>query len=322
MDEVKTAPPENVRLSPKIVWGVLAVMFLLALCYPLINIGLKDSPPMTFAAMRAALAGVALLLIAQYQRRPTIKEKGLWASVIVIGVFATSVGFFGMFYGGARVSPGLATVISNTQPLIAAILAWWALDDRLQPKQRWGLLAGFCGVVLIGLPTLSGNESQTIGIAAILFAALGIAISNIVLCRLAGRIDVLRATGWQLLIGSVPLGLLAASTEDVYSITWSASFTVVLLTLSLLGTAAPFVWWFALLQHARLNQLNAFTFITPILALIMGMLFFAETIPAIAVIGIGLSLVGIYWVNGVSPAADVIKNTVSDQTRERQSRAS
>ncbi len=299
MIKARKTTVDNPNLSPKIVFGALIVMFLYALCYPLINVGLSASPPMTFAAMRAALAGVVLLLIAQYQKRPPIEGKGLWASVAVVGVLATGVGFFGMFFGGARVSPGLATVISNTQPLIAAALAWWLLNDRLQMTQRWGLLAGFAGVLLIGFPTVSGNESQTVGIAVIVLGAVGIAISNIMLSRLAGRIDIVRATGWQLMIGSLPLGLLAVSTEDISTISWSPSFMAVLVALSLLGTAAAFVLWFALLQYAPLNRLNAFTFLTPILALIMGMLFFSETIPFIAMIGIGFCLVGIYWVNNV-----------------------
>ncbi len=58
------------RLS--VALGATLVMFLWALCFPLITIGLNDSPPMFFAANRALLSGSVLLVIAQLLGRPAI----------------------------------------------------------------------------------------------------------------------------------------------------------------------------------------------------------------------------------------------------------
>ena len=87
--------------------------------------------------------------------------------------------------------------------------------------------------------------------------------------------------------------------------------------LSLLGTAAPYVLWFALLQKASLNKLNSFTFITPILALLLGMMFFAETIPTLAFFGIGLSLTGVYWVNKARPVALLTQSVGPSETHAK-----
>ena len=43
---------------------LLLVMFLWALCFPLISIGLITSPPLYFAALRALVAGASLLVVA------------------------------------------------------------------------------------------------------------------------------------------------------------------------------------------------------------------------------------------------------------------
>ena len=283
--------------------GAVVVMFLWALCFPLIRIGLDATPPMTFATLRALVSGVALLLVAQVLQRPPITGRSRWAGVIVVGLTATSVGFFGMFYGGGRLSPGLATVIANTQPLIAAVLAWGVLDEQLSPIQRLGLGAGFGGIVLIGAPGLFGSESQLVGFLLITAAALGIAVSNVVLKRLAGQVDPIRAMGWQLVIGSVPLGALAVAIESPSNIAWSAGFVINLMVLSVVGTAAAFWLWFSLLRRASLSQLNVYTFLTPVFGLVMGGVFFAEQIHASAYIGIGLSLLGIVWVNRTAKAS-------------------
>ncbi len=292
-EPVDTDAPGTDRVPISVALGAIVVMFLWAVCFPLISVGLADSPPMAFAALRAALSGGVLIAAAEWLGRPAIADRSQWGSLVLVGLTATSLGFFGMFYGGARVSPGLATVIANTQPLIAAVLAWGFLNEHLSALQRWGLAGGFGGIVLIGAPGLSGTDSQLLGIVFILIAALGIAVSNVALKRLAGRVDILRGMGWQLLIGAVPLAVLAATIEDIGSINWSGRFVVVLAVLSVLGTSAAFVLWFALLRRSRLSQLNVFTFLTPIFGLIMGVVFFAEQLHALELAGIGLSLLGI-----------------------------
>lgn len=289
--------PSATRMPLSVMAGTVLVMFLWALCFPLISVGLSASPPMAFAALRAVFAGAVLLMVAQWLGRPAIQGTGNWAGVVLVGLAATSLGFFGMFYGDARVSPGLATVIANTQPLIAAVLARGLLNEHLRAIQRYGLMVGFGGIVLIGVPNLSGSDSQMLGIGFILLGAVGIAVSNVALKRLAGRVDNLRAMGWQLVIGSVPLGVLALATENPASINWTLPFLLSLTTLSVIGTAAAFALWFSLLRRETLSRLNVFTFLTPIFGLVIGMVFFAEQVQSVEMVGIGLSLLGIYWVS-------------------------
>lgn len=289
--------PSATRMPLSVMAGTVLVMFLWALCFPLISVGLSASPPMAFAALRAVFAGAVLLMVAQWLGRPAIQGTGNWAGVVLVGLAATSLGFFGMFYGGARVSPGVATVIANTQPLIAAVLARGLLNEHLRAIQRCGLTVGFGGIVLIGVPNLSGSDSQMLGIGFILLGAVGIAVSNVALKRLAGRVDNLRAMGWQLVIGSVPLGVLALATENPASINWTLPFLLSLIALSVIGTAAAFALWFSLLRRETLSRLNVFTFLTPIFGLVIGMVFFAEQVQSVEMVGIGLSLLGIYWVS-------------------------
>jgi len=289
------------RLPLRLTWGAALTMFLWALCFPLISVGLAESPPMFFAALRAALSGVVLLAVAQWLGRPPVRGSIVWAEIVLVALTATSLGFFGMFYGGERVSPGVATVLSNTQPLIAAALARLALDEHLMPLQWCGLFVGFSGIVLVGISGVTMSDVHLVGVASISLGALGIAISNVALKRLGGRVDVLQAMGWQLLIGAGPLAALALLTEDGGGIVWSAHFFVILVVLSLLGTSAAFVLWFWLLERASLSRLNAFSFLTPIFGLLMGGLFFGERLSGLAIAGVVLSLLGIHAVNRASP---------------------
>ena len=97
------------------------VMLGWAICYPMITLSEPYAPIMLTATLRAVFAGILLIVVAVLFKRPVPKTLRDFVYILAIGLTATSLGFWGMFYAGTLVAPGLATVISNTQPLIAAV---------------------------------------------------------------------------------------------------------------------------------------------------------------------------------------------------------
>ena len=278
---------------------IITVMLLWALCFPLITLGLPYAPHLTFASIRAFLAGIMLLIPALILKRPQPRGLKIWLSLIGVGLGATTLGFFGMFHASEFVSPGIATVIANTQPLMAAVLASIFLKEYLNTCGKAGLAISFLGIILIALPALFTDTAgrYTLGIFYILLAALGITVSNVLIRRIAGNVDALSAMGWQLVIGSMFLAALAVSSEDVTAITWNVQFIASLLGLALPGTALAYWLWYRTLGKVELNRANAFSFLVPVFGLTMGILFFQETIENIAAAGIVLIILGIIMVN-------------------------
>jgi len=227
--------------------------------------------------------------------------KGLrvWVSLAAIGIGATTLGFIGMFHAAEFVSPGLATVIANTQPLMAAVLGHFFLREHLNVHGMIGLSLGFVGIVLIAAPALiSGAASgYPLGIAYLILAAAGITVSNVMIKGMAGALDPLVAMGWQLVLGSIPLAVIALSTEQVTTINWSGQFLFSLFGLSVFGTALVYWLWCAILRNTELNRANAFSFLVPIFGLTMGVGFYGERLDWTAIIGIILTLMGIFQIN-------------------------
>jgi len=278
--------------------GLVLVMFLWAVCFPLIIIGIEYSPHLTFAAIRALLSGGALLAMAFVLGHPLPHDVKDWLALAVIGFGATTLGFFGMFHAAEFVSPGIATVIASTQPLMAALLAHWFLGERLSIRGQAGLVLGFLGIVLISVPQLSagGGDAFRIGIAYIVVSAIGITVSNVVIKKIATRIDPLMAMGWQLVIGGIPLAVIAAATEDPTAVRWTVEFLGSLVGISLAGTALAYWIWCKVLKSVELSHANAFTFLVPVFGLGMGVGFYREQLPTVAIAGIALTLLGIYLV--------------------------
>lgn len=295
--------PTGIDDSSALSLGTIALLvlvaFLWALCFPLINLGLGSAPPLTFAGLRAIIAGVVLVVIAFLLRRPVPRSGRIWSGLVLVGLSATSLGFFGMFIGGGLVAPGLATVIENTQPLITTVLAWMILGEALGPGRRFGLALGFTGILLIALPrllNLEGADSPN-GIIYLLGGACGVALANVLLKCLAGRADPLMVVGWQLLIGSLPLLVAGHITEGgISSVYWGRDLLFALLTLSLLGTALASLLWFVLLRRAALGRLTTFSFLTPVFGMALGMTLFGERLGGFEILGITVALFGVWKV--------------------------
>ena len=66
----------------------------------------------------------------------------IWGWICLAGLGMTGLGYFGMFHAAEFVAPGPATVIANTQPIIAGILAYVLLGERLAARGRLGMLIG------------------------------------------------------------------------------------------------------------------------------------------------------------------------------------
>jgi drug/metabolite transporter (DMT)-like permease len=299
-----TAPPLDARLQDPPHAGVLApgdvawmtlVALLWAICFPFIVIGLPDAPPLLFAALRALLAGVLLLAWAMCLRsqRPVRLKPADLVSLGFIGLSFTAMGFGGMFLGAGQLSPGLATVLASTQPLIAAVMAAVFLGEVLRIRVVLGLLTGFCGVLVLSVPGLGdGNPGYLSGVAWVMVAAIGTAAGNVWLKRMAGG-PALLPMAVQLLIGALLLLLASVLAGETWQVQWTSGFTGSLLALSVLATAWMIVLWYRLLARAPLNRLNVFTFLTPAFGLGIGYLFFDERMSPFQLSGIAVILIGI-----------------------------
>lgn len=278
---------------------IVFVMFLWSICFPLITLGLEFAPHLTFAAIRAFIAGVTLLVIAFILNRSLPKDLKIWIILALVGLGATTLGFLGMFHASEFVSPGIATVVSNAQPLMASLLAFFILGEYLDTRGKLGMLLGFLGIVFIALPGLLSNSGTTylIGIGYILLSASGITISNVLIRHIASQIDALTAMGLQLILGGFFLALIALVTEDPSTIDWSPAFLFSLLGLSLPGTALAYWLWCHVLKKTELNRANVFSFLVPIFGLAIGMAFYEETYGLVILAGIALILTGIILVN-------------------------
>ncbi|POH72565.1 DMT family transporter [Arthrobacter glacialis] len=238
-------------------------------CFLAISVGLKDAPLLWFAALRALIAGAALLMAAGFRREPTPRGARTWILITVMGIVNVSVAFGAMFGGLAGLSTGAASVLANAQPLLIVLPAWWIYKERISARTLAALGAGFVGLLAVALPGGIGTGAW-LSITAALAITAGTLISRQV------KANVLPVIGWHFLIGGVILALVAGLTEGAPAINWSARFIGILLYVSLVGTAAAFLGWFTEVQHCRLDAVSAWTFLVPVFGILLSIVVLEE----------------------------------------------
>ena len=258
-------------------------------CFVGIQIGLRDAPVLWFAALRAILAGVALLAVAGVQHRPVPSGVRAWGLITVLGLVNVTVAFAAMFGGVAGLATGTAAVLSNAQPLLILLPASWLYGEAVSGRTAGALVVGFTGLLLVALPEGGGS-----GAALSLLAAVAITAGTLLARRLGG-IDVVVAAGWHFVIGGAGLVVLAAAVEWAPVIAWTPRFVAALAFLALVGTAATTVVWFIEAGRSRLDILTAWTFLTPVFGIILAAVVFGERPAGWTAVGL-VAVLAAMWV--------------------------
>lgn len=217
----------------------LAVVAVWGTNFVVIRWGLAELPPLAFAALRFALSSLPLL---PFIARPAVPWRTLAAFGVLLGV-----GQFGLLFLAMRadISPGLASLVIQTQVFFTIGLALLLRGERLRPLQGLGFALALAGMGLIASrvgATAGASGVSAWGLLLVLAAALSWAAANLV-ARSAGRVDALGFMVWSSLAAVPPLAGLSLATEGGPAVLGAA-----------LAAASP-VAWAAVLWQAAGNTL-------------------------------------------------------------------
>jgi drug/metabolite transporter (DMT)-like permease len=244
-------------------------------------LGLQSIPPLLLMGTRSIAAGAILLAIEQV-RRPGFPSGRAWACASVSGLLLF-VGCHGtLAYAQQYVSSGLAAVMLATVPFWIVLLNVSAPSDpRAKVLTFAGLLPGLAGVALIAWPEDSGAPAaiDPLMLLLLLASAFFWAAGSLLSQRQQAATSAIALAGMQLVCGGAALlvgsglggELRAFSPGNVSAISW-AGLSYLIGAGSVIGFTA-YMW---LLDHAPGPLVATYTFVNPIIAVILGWRFLDE----------------------------------------------
>jgi drug/metabolite transporter (DMT)-like permease len=277
------------------------VVFLLLCCiwgstWLFIKLGLRDLPPVSFAAVRFVLASAVLFGVVAARRIKLPRTAREWALIAVTGVLAFTLNYGLLFWGEQHVSSGLAALLQATIPVFGMLIAHAYLPgERLTTARMAGALLGVAGVGLIFSNQMeAGGALAAWGSAAIVAGAACVAYANVLVKARGGAFDPAVLAAGQMLCGLVPLLAFGLAFEgNPFKFRWTTLAVVSLLYLTLVGSVAAFLLYYWLVRRIDVTKTMLIPLVTPLAAVVLGMLVLGERLTWRTLAGGALIMAGI-----------------------------
>jgi drug/metabolite transporter (DMT)-like permease len=181
---------------------------------------------------------------------------------------------------------GKVAMLVYTMPFWLLLMAWVFLGERLRGFQWFAVALAFAGLLLILSPwRLHGVASSLIAVGAGFFWAASAVAAKVLHKR--HPIDLLSLTAWQMLLGSLPLALIAALTYTGGPV-WSTSFIWGLAYSVVFSSALAWVLWLYILRSMPAGNAGIGTLAIPAMVVISAWLLLGERPGASEAIGMAL----------------------------------
>jgi drug/metabolite transporter (DMT)-like permease len=261
-----------------------------------VKLALRGLSPSQVVLGQLALGAVVLLITVAVRRQSLPHASREWVYLAGMAVLANIAPYLLFSWSEQRISSGLAGALSGTTPLLTLLLARAFGVGRLTPPRVLGLVLGLAGVVFLAAPWHDG--SRAVSLAGVL-AALGAAAcyaGSYVYARLLltnRGMEPLVLAAAQLTLGAVLLGA-AVPWIGRQPITLNSSVVLSVVALGVLSTGIAYVLNYRLIQDEGPTAASMTNYLTPVVAVLLGIAFVDERLSWNLVIGTAMILVGLW----------------------------
>ena len=249
--------------------------------------GLLSLNSIGVAFMRGAIGGATLLMYCLATKTKLPNKLREWGHIAVVAMLLNAIPGYLFAVGETHVSSVMAGLLNATTPLMTVlVISVGFREQKIDRNQGLGVFIGFCGIILVtgAFSGLSSNSWR--GVIELLGATLCYGISFPYSKR---YVNVLNYSPRSLAATQVSISaLLLAPFALIHGVThapWSAKSIWGIIVLGALGTGFAYIWNFRNVRLAGSLIASTVTFITPVVATILGIWLLHESFKVTQVIG-------------------------------------
>jgi len=286
-------------------WQFILMMTIMvvvwACAFPFIKIALDDLSFINLAIMRFLVVCIVLIaiLMSQPKRFSPLQKKDI-LPIFLLGFFGVMVYHLGLNYGEQYISPGAASLIIATIPVIIVILAVMFLKEKLTLKKLSGITLALCGVLIIsfwGTRNASIEINYIFGALGVFIAAFMGALYTVAGKKLLERYTALSLTVYAMLLGSIGL-LPFLSTSLIEEVTtMSTNSLIAIIFLGVCSTVVGYIIWYVALELKTASEVSVYLYGIPVISTILSYILFGDEITFLFVFGGVLVITGLAIVN-------------------------
>jgi drug/metabolite transporter (DMT)-like permease len=295
--------------------SITLLMAIWAINFLVVKIGLRHLPALAFASFRIVAAGLFMLAIAPLCRLlpmfrhthpplaprhlPLLRDYFIFA---YLGLFGVSINQFCFTLGLRYTNVTHSSIIVGMAPIYTLTLAVLLRLEKPTWRKATGMAIAFTGVAILASCTGMAHHSPTLlGDAITICGSLGFAMYVVLGKRVAAKYDPLTMTTWNFIFGALivlPIALHEAAAIHLLQ-TWRdlpwQSWACVAFT-ALFSSVLAYLFYFWLLRYLEASQLASFSYLLPVSASALSILFLGERGSYFELLGGALALLGVYWI--------------------------
>lgn len=291
------SPQDHHRL--RIVIGFAIVSTVWGSTWLAIKIGLETLPPFLAAGLRFMVASCILFVIIRLRGLTIPFTADAKKTYCAIGILSFSFPFALVYWGEQFIPSSLGSILFGSFPFVVAVLFHYRSNEKMDRFKVLGTVFGFGGIVVIFAPGISWIGGMgTIGMFTVMVAVVLQAYALIPIKRYGAGISpfVMNFVGMTLCM--IFLLILSAIFERDAHVVITMRALGSIVYLAIFGSVIAFVTYYWLLKHMDAVYLSLSSFISPIVAVILGAVLLGESLPPTVLAGASLVLAGMLATNG------------------------
>ncbi len=227
-----------------------------------------------------------------------------WKDSLILGVTLFLGGQGLLTWGAQYLTSGMTGLLNSTIPLWVAIIGYliyrWFKKDTIGKKMSrgtiLGLVAGFGGLMLLVGPSIGSGDLNPIGTVALIISSISWAIGSIYSTRAQLPVSILASAGMIMITGGLMLtgvSFIFGEYRDLDLMQVSIQSIVAQIYLIGIITVVGFTDFYWLLRVTSASLANTFAYVSPVIAVLLGVAVLHETLTLITVIAMVIILAGV-----------------------------
>jgi drug/metabolite transporter (DMT)-like permease len=259
-----------------------------------IELGLEFLTPFGVTFIRCALGAITLIIIARIRKINLPTDRKVWQKLWVVALLLNVIPGVLFAFAQQYVTSVFASIINAVTPLMTLVFILVIFrEEKLKREQIYGLLIGALGVMVVVGVWKELGDNQLVGVIALLIAVSCYGASypystrNVIPLKL--KPEALAAG--QLIMAAItllPLFIINGISNNSYP----RQSVIAMLCLGIFGSGFAYIWNFSITAAAGSAIASSVTYLTPVVAVIVGRMYLGEEIVWHEIVGAIIVILG------------------------------
>lgn len=284
---------EKINIKAYIAWGMVSTIW--GTTYLAIRVGVQDLPPFLFAGFRWIIAGV-LFFSYLYWRGNRLPKKSELKYLLITGISLIGISNGLVVVAEQWIPSGLAALLMTTLPFwVAGYESFLPEGIKFNTRLLIGLLMGFLGISIIFSNEYDKllNPDYLTGIVFILISMFSWTYGSIYSKYKKIDLNPLVIATLHMIIAGVFQTSIGLALGEFSEFHFTTNSLYAFLYLILVGSMFGYGSFIYAITHLPVSFVSTYSYINPIIALILGWLILDEQITWPIIIAAGVILIGV-----------------------------